>query len=189
MKKLILAVVTSVTLFSGDTSLIEFKSGGVIRASEMNQNFKILENVDSSLKSQLEKLIKRVVELELILKGYSETNKIESLPINGVISIGNLMFQDYYPEGYVRYLPLEDAKKYCEELELFNYSDWKLPSLEALKVVAYPNKSKFKNIVEDIYWSSTGGNYSDYKYVRFSDGYSYKNSSSNSYYVLCVRDN
>lgn len=68
MNKLILAVVTSVTLFSGEILLTEFKSGGVIKASEMNGNFEALKIgikvVEKNITTNISNLKIRVFNVE-----------------------------------------------------------------------------------------------------------------------------
>jgi len=52
----------------------------------------------------------------------------------------NLMWQDNIDTEYVK-KTWEDAKQYCEDLELDGYDDWFLPTVEQLLTIT--DKSKF----------------------------------------------
>jgi curved DNA-binding protein CbpA len=67
------------------------------------------------------------------------------------ITIGNLMFQDAELPNKMNW---NDACKYCENLRLLGFSDWRLPTIEELRI-AYQHKSEFRNMQNDCYWSST----------------------------------
>ncbi len=46
------------------------------------------------------------------------------------------------------------ADKYCKNLELGGYTDWRLPSKSELQAL-YKNKSQLKNVSDTWYWTST----------------------------------
>ena len=78
------------------------------------------------------------------------------------------MFQDAeLPER----MNWRSAMNYCEDLNLVGFSDWRLPTLEELRI-AYKHKSKFRNIQDSWYWSSTisKDNTSDSWSLNFSNG-------------------
>lgn len=66
------------------------------------------------------------------------------------------------------------ADSYCENLTLYGYSDWKMPSKEELMQM-YTNRAFIGGFSDNYYWSSSGwnipGSYTYYAYViNFSDG-------------------
>ncbi len=89
----------------------------------------------------------------------------------------------------------EEAIRHCEELELDDYSDWRLPNINELKTIV--DRSRYRpTIVEEFehtnsnsYWSST--TYDDNKYrawpVSFYSGNTESYIKDNSLYVRCVR--
>lgn len=88
-----------------------------------------------------------------------------------------------------------DAQKYCQDLSLGGYSDWRLPSYNEILSIADYNKYSpaikdgFENVVSDCYWSSTpyssGNSYA--WHVDFKDDYAFGSNKSSKHYVRCVR--
>jgi len=119
-----------------------------------------------------------------------------------ITTIGNLMWQDEpytkaeknaYDDSsgikeYGKVLNWENAKKYCQNLSLSGYSDWKLPNESELEKL-YKQKSKLKNVISNIYWSSStyASNTSDAWYVDFDNSRTYYYYKYSSCYVRCVR--
>ena len=92
-----------------------------------------------------------------------------------------------------------DAITYCENLELDNKNDWRLPNINELKTIVLetqyaPTIDKiFKFKTSTPYWSSTWRKYpsSLYSYrwtVQFNDGKIIYWESSDNCDVRCVRD-
>ena len=87
-----------------------------------------------------------------------------------------------------------DAKDYCKNLALANYSDWRLPKLDEFKSIKnylFTNSSLYR---ERFFWTST--QMTDYKnahaFIKFNkDNYywSYAGDFQSSYGVKCVREN
>ena len=64
-----------------------------------------------------------------------------------------LMWQDDKDSGS-KTLKFEDAKIYCDELELAGYFDWELPSIEQLKSLYKIKEEIYNGIGGKAYWSS-----------------------------------
>ena len=114
-------------------------------------------------------------------------NKLNTVSLNG------LMWQDN--EDAKRVLrDWEGAKRYCEDLELVGYSDWRLPYIkELLSIVDKTRnpaiKKEFRNTISSYYWSSTtlASNTSLAWIVLFLDGFQSYGNRTFSTYVRCVR--
>lgn len=108
----------------------------------------------------------------------------------------DLMWQDDTAVKSVR-INWNAAKKYCENLSLEGFSDWRLPNYNTLiSIVDYDRYQpaimpSFQNVsILDYYWSSSrfvkkkGGAW----YVHFYNGRTYRNPKSNENFVRCVRN-
>jgi Leucine-rich repeat (LRR) protein len=89
-----------------------------------------------------------------------------------------------------------EALSYCENLDLGNYSDWRLPEKGTLGSITdlnqfYPaiNSSVFFGNLSAFYWSSTSdANYTGVAWgVYFSHGYDDRGAKDSSYFVRAVR--
>ena len=114
---------------------------------------------------------------------------------NGNIVIDNTTGLQWQDDEVGNSMEWEEAIRHCEELELDEYSDWRVPNINEFKTIV--DRSKYNlAIVEELehtssyyYWSSTtyesSKNYAWYVYFR--SGFTDNDSKSNSYYVRCVR--
>jgi hypothetical protein len=88
-----------------------------------------------------------------------------------------------------------DAIKYCIDLELNEFTDWRLPSIDELMSISDKTRYKpaikkiFKNNRNDWYWTSTkfSGDLSSAWIVGFKNGYDSSHDLVEKNYVRCVR--
>ena len=79
-----------------------------------------------------------------------------------------------------------DARNYCNNLVLYEYSNWFLPDKQML-LCMYSNRNQIGGFVNSKYWSSTIIDAGSYYYVNFSTGSSADGGRSDKYYVRPVR--
>ena len=110
------------------------------------------------------------------------------------VTVGFLEWQDN-SESKTTKLNWDDAKSYCQELDLASYNDWRLPTIKELQSIVDVSRYKpaikrdFKNVASNVYWSSSQ-NVSGAKVawgVYFKGGNTGYDSKSNGYFVRCVR--
>ncbi|NQY20099.1 MAG: DUF1566 domain-containing protein, partial [Campylobacteraceae bacterium] len=90
----------------------------------------------------------------------------------------------------------DTASTYCENLDLFSYTDWRLPSVKELLSIVDTNiksdlkiDSTFENNMSSAYWTSTidSANSHFSWFISFKNGYAYHSDDHYSVYVRCVR--
>ncbi len=113
---------------------------------------------------------------------------------SGTVKLGNLEWQDN-SQAKTTKLNWQDAKAYCQELELVGYDDWRLPSIKELQSIVDASrynpaiKRGFANVASSRYWSSSEyvsvAKYAWVVYFKYG-GTSYGTKSAE-YFVRCVR--
>ncbi len=117
-----------------------------------------------------------------------------------IVTIDGLMYQN---EPFTKRYTWQKAKKYCQELTLGGYNDWKLPNKKELNAIRTKNSSKSskgytqyirREFIENLpkynyFWSSTTyeKDSSSAWLVLFSGGYDDWYDKSDDGYALCVR--
>jgi len=112
-----------------------------------------------------------------------------------------LEWQDSYPVTFITY-SFGGAIDYCENLDLDNKNDWRVPNINELKTIVLDTQyapsidEKFKNTKASYYWSSTqtitghrakmGVNFENGTLTRLKYDPPY-NSAPPKNYVCCVR--
>ena len=107
-----------------------------------------------------------------------------------------LMWQDDTSAKTVK-KGLMDAKNYCYKLTLATYTNWRLPSIEELEMIADITRSspainkEFKNVKSDFYISASPrlSDIDTILYMDFKNGHKYEASRRGKGYVRCVRVN
>ena len=113
------------------------------------------------------------------------------------VTIDGLMYQN---QPVTKRYTWEKAKKYCQDLTLDGYSDWRLPNRKELNAIRTKNKiqgqkEKYyirKEFVQNLrsyawFWTSTTKDSSSVWFVLFYRGHDDWNFKSNNFYALCVR--
>ena len=135
----------------------------------------------------------------LIVANLLLANKLTKSGDYVIDDANKLMWQDT-KENIKILLTQEDANKYCENLNLGGFRDWKLPSVKNYKTII-EKKSKrsllkinkaFKYTKRDNYWAKDRTwirNFGEYGYyVYFKSGTIYYQNRTYSKYVRCVRN-
>ena len=90
--------------------------------------------------------------------------------------------------SYGKVMNLKEAKRYCKNLTLGSYNNWRLPTKKELKDLQ-KNKSQLKNSVLFKFWSSSAKYDSDGAWaVGFISGTAMWRDEKKHAYVRCVRD-
>ena len=81
------------------------------------------------------------------------------------IIMGNLMIQrkDFGPLWW------SDAIQICKSSTVAGYTDWRMPTIEELRIMYY-NRSKIPNLKSEKYWSSLDNHPPYHSYIDFTTG-------------------
>ena len=123
------------------------------------------------------------------LKKYVELKYPEKVKVykQNIITSNGLIWQDNKDAKTVE-RDWHGAKKYCSNLILFGFHDWRLANKDEL-LNLYKMKDKLKNLASRGYWSSTTStSFISYAwFVYFNNGNSNGTNKTNEKYVRCVR--
>jgi len=137
----------------------------------------------------------RLAKLEPKAQAFLKYPREYSRNYNGVVSDGyGLEWQDNETSFKGNF---NQAKNYCENLNLDNKTDWRLPTNKELWYLADRSKSDpaispvFKNVKKSEYWSNQQVTYSGYESenweVDFESGFNGWTERKSSLYTRCVR--
>lgn len=91
-------------------------------------------------------------------------------------------------------MDFEAAQAYCKKMDLLAYNDWRVPTKEELRSLlelsrrSVTIKHAFKNVQEDIYWSSTADQYNKAWYFDFDLGRYGSRKQTKEFRTFCVRN-
>ena len=181
---------TSILLEEGDHKVKVVKP--ISESLEYSQSKDIFVGADSSVKLKF-KLKEGLTELGK----EKESKKLSRWKRKGDVVVDtklNLMWQDNSAAKTVK-KSWQDAKRYCQNLSLAGFSDWRLPSYdELLTIVDYDRYNpaimpSFKNFAFKFYWSSSGVSFSSKWACNVGFLHGNTNCSDKSYKkpVRCVR--
>jgi len=105
-----------------------------------------------------------------------------------IIKIGSQMWQDESIDIQKKF-SWNRAIKYCRNLTLGGYNDWRLPSQRSVQKL-YKYKYRLSKVTSGDYWSSSSSSYfpSYAWYVNFRRGDSYTYNKRDRHYLRCVRN-
>jgi hypothetical protein len=158
-----------------------------IEKANLKRQQRIISNIIIDFNKKINKLVKVVPRKKSLFR-----NKNKEVVIDPNRS---LIWQDNKEIKQTK-RTWANAKKYCQNLELNEYTNWRLPNIEELLSITDDKKydpaikKGFKNIISDYYWSSSsyisGGE--DAWYVYFQRGDDGLINKYAKFYVRCVKD-
>ncbi|MEA2049456.1 MAG: DUF1566 domain-containing protein [Campylobacterota bacterium] len=109
----------------------------------------------------------------------------------------NMMWQD--TQDNIKILVSQtDAEKYCKNLALGGYSNWRVPTVDEYEYIINRKRDdeimidrSFRYILQDGYWTSdrTWRNFGRWGYyIYFKSGSAYYENRTYSKYIRCIRD-
>jgi hypothetical protein len=100
----------------------------------------------------------------------------------------------YYDAKPSKKMHFFEAWEFCQEMNHQGFTDWRvLTKEEAVSLLELSRrqvnvKHAFKNVLEDLYWTSTEDRYQEAWYVDFDLGRYSTKKQTNKYRTLCVRE-
>lgn len=128
----------------------------------------------------------KIIFLIMVVLSVSWTSEIK------IDSNTGLVWQDNTEVISIK-LNWEEAKEYCEVLDLENYSDWRLPSIRELKSIVAVNRippeitKRFKYFAYLHYWSSSKVTYNETEALSLKSTRDYREQYTDKTYALNVR--
>jgi dynactin complex subunit len=216
MKKALMSLGIVSSLIGETTDVVTFNSGDVIRASEMNSNFSFLVNENIALKSRISDLEAEFEKLKSVI--YPNLDSGDTTPvISDVVTVDGVFQRDALTEivtdtstglmfsdesRTIQKMTWSNASSFYSNLELGDFSDWRMPTKEEL--INIVGETIFQNKTSGNYWdgyvsehTSRGYDYyDDYGYhsvnwatsVGKFNGVGKDRGGTNLYYVVCVRE-
>ena len=134
---------------------------------------------------ELEQLRKEKLKRETLVQNNKDKDKKSKK--EGITIIGDKMWQD--TKDVTTRMEWTQAIRYCSNLKLDKYSDWRLPSIKELEGL-YSQKNKLIHMKPVGYWTTSDDklyNYLAY-YVYFKNGNTGLDNKKVGNYVRCVRE-
>jgi hypothetical protein len=129
--------------------------------------------------------------------GLKDSNNIDETFIRidkKEVVIDTVRTKMYYDSTPLEKMNFSQARKACQEMNYLGYKNWRVPSKDELRSILELSrrgvtvKHAFKNLQEELYWSSTEDNYKKAWYFDFDLGRYGNRKQSKEFYVFCVRD-
>jgi len=183
-----------------DDSTAKVDAGNKVKIAIVDKSYsKIFTTTNDLYANNLYEIEYEMVESKQILKKY--TQKLDKYFI-WTDKNTNLMWQILIDKKVYNW---QNAKRYCSNLSLSGYDDWRLPTIKELKTIltkeSYKNPKswsgetyikkpllKSMNMEDQWFWSSTKYNSSGAWVVDFVGGGDDYGGVSYAYYVRCVRE-
>jgi len=176
--------------FSG--KLMDIGDGSIVTAKTVKHTGGI-ETFDSALQELAEKLTSDLVKPEPT----SAPTPAVAAPVatpRAPVEESNFFVYDeetglYWQKDESDAKPWSEAIAYCQQLNLANQSDWRLPDKKEMES-SFRINDRFPDLVNSYYWTSTTNK--EYNYYAWgmtaSTGYLFSDGNKTSYYyVRCVR--
>jgi len=160
------------------------------KSSKKTEKQKIIDNIEKNFEYQISKLY---------TEGYINKNRVIKFSdnIKSWVDIDTFLVWEVKTKQNINDdYNWKDAKKYCSDLVLDGYSDWRLPNIDELRTLLSENEYNDLYIKKPLsvntkytYWSATTYEYNigNAWYINFYYIFDSYYDKTNSFYVRCVR--